>query len=97
MQALYIPSQGGGVAGDVNDPGNARLDKGICEIGVHALAGRVQHHHLRGLVLLQQPGQGQGGVAACKFRPIEQAVEAGVFPSVIHRLGTISTPRALCA
>ena len=96
-QVLQVPGQGGGIAAHVHDPLRGHLHHGVKHLGLAALAGRVDHHHIRPdpfpLILLRQHFL---RLSHEKFR-IGDAVQGGVFPGVLyglrHDLHSVHLPR----
>ena len=86
LQQSHIPGQGGRVAGYIHDPPGSEPVQSFDGVGVQALSGRVDHHHIRVDALLFQRQSRFAGVTAEKFRVLN-AVAPGVVPGVLHRLG----------
>ena len=85
-KALYVPGQGGRVAGDVHNPLRGHGGNGVHHVLGQALPGRIHAHH----VGLHAPGgQGAGGLArvAAEELGVGHPVAQGVLPGVLHRLG----------
>ena len=51
-QEFHIPGQGGGVAGDINQPLGIHLDDGLDDLGGDPLPGRVHADHVGADALL---------------------------------------------
>ena len=77
-QALDVPGEGGGIAGDVGDCGDAGVGEGVQQRGVRALAGRIEYGGVKATPLVQQPRNLHGGVAADEVGPVVEAVARGV-------------------
>ena len=86
-QALYVPGQGGGIAGDVDHPGGAGLGNGLNHRGLQALAGRIHQHRVAAEPFPDQPGQHLfrgAGVEDGVGNAVALRVAAGVFHRVRH-------------
>ena len=85
LQQRHIPGQGGRVAGDVDDSSGCHFGQGFDGVGVQALPGRVNHHHIGDDALLFQFQSRLACVAAEKFRVFD-AVSPGIFLGIQHCL-----------
>ena len=83
-QQLYIPAQGGRVAGDIDDALRPHPGYGVDDLRGQALSGRVHADHIRVQLLRRQLGGDVSGVAAEKLR-ILYAVGRRILPGVFHR------------
>ena len=96
-QALYVPGEGGGVAGDVGDAGDACGGEGVQQRLVAALARRVEYGGVEALTAIEQPGDLPGGVAADEVGALREAVAFGVAAGVVdggrHDLDAGGVPR----
>ena len=77
-EALHVPGEGGGVAGDVGQRGTAGVGDGLQQRGVGPLAGRVEYGGVKALAHPEQAGNLCGGVAAEEPRLCFEAVALGV-------------------
>ena len=53
-EELYVPSQGGGVAGNIDHAPGAGCKDGVDDLGIAALSGWVHGETVDGLALLHQ-------------------------------------------
>ena len=67
-QQLYIPTQGGRVAGDIDDALRPHPGHGVDDLRGQALSGRVHADHIRVQLLRRQLGGDVSGIAAEKLR-----------------------------
>ena len=92
-EALHVPGEGGGVAGDVGQRGNAGVGDGLQQRGVGALAGRVEYGGVKALAPLEQAGDLCGGVAADEAGPVaSRPLRAALRFASAMAGGTISMP-----
>ena len=67
-QQLYIPAQGGRVAGDIDDALRPHPGHGVDDLRGQALSGWVHADHIRVQLLRRQLGGDVSGIAAEKLR-----------------------------
>ena len=84
-EPLYVPGQGGGIAGDIDHPFRGHPRHSGDDLLPQPLPGRVHHHHVRPQVLRGQVGGDLPRVSAEEFR-VGHAVAPGVLPGVVDGL-----------